>query len=703
MALWLLARTLTASKFMPSLSDPIISINGLGKKTSDRLNQLGIHSLEHLVFHLPRRYQDKTSITPLSRANVNDEILIELTIDRIEVVPSRQRQLLCYLSDNQNHRILLRFFHFTQYQKQALIRGETIQCFGEIKIGRQGLEMHHPEYRVISQNQKPLLESTLSPIYPLCSGISQNKMKQWVNYSLEVLQISQLDDYFEKITQQSMPSLKSSLMLLHHPEKNEDLSKIESFKHISQQRLIIEELATNQLNLLKTKKARKSKKTNAFKIQDSLSNKLLGSLDFDLTNSQSRCIKEINEDLSSSEPMLRLLQGDVGSGKTIVAVFALIQAVENNFQAVIMAPTEILARQHLQNFTDYLKPLNIQIAYLSGSQNPQERREHLDFIESGEAKVVVGTHALFQESVNFENLSLVIIDEQHKFGVHQRLSLSKKANKTPHQLVMTATPIPRSLTMSAYADLDTSVIDELPPGRQAVETIALSNSRRDELIEKIKKISDEGRQIYWVCTLIEESEVLRAESAEKTFNYLTDNLKDLTVVMIHGKRTKSEKEMIMRDFEKGKINLLVATTVIEVGVNVPNASLMIVENSERLGLAQLHQLRGRVGRGSEKSICILMYQSPLSDNAKERLDILRQSNDGFMIAQKDLELRGPGEILGTQQTGIASMKIANIVRDTYLLKEAGYYSSKMLEASEDSQNAMISRWIDDEKTHYFDA
>ena len=703
MALWLLARTLTASKFMPSLSDPIISIKGLGKKTSDRLNQLGIHSLEHLVFHLPRRYQDKTSITPLSRANVNDEILIELTIDRIEVVPSRQRQLLCYLSDNQNHRILLRFFHFTQYQKQALIRGETIQCFGEIKIGRQGLEMHHPEYRVISQNQKPLLESTLSPIYPLCSGISQNKMKQWVNYSLEVLQISQLDDYFEKITQQSMPSLKSSLMLLHHPEKNEDLSKIESFKHISQQRLIIEELATHQLNLLKTKKARKSKKTNAFKIQDSLSNKLLGSLDFDLTNSQSRCIKEINEDLSSSEPMLRLLQGDVGSGKTIVAVFALIQAVENNFQAVIMAPTEILARQHLQNFTDYLKPLNIQIAYLSGSQNPQERREHLDFIESGEAKVVVGTHALFQESVNFENLSLVIIDEQHKFGVHQRLSLSKKANKTPHQLVMTATPIPRSLTMSAYADLDTSVIDELPPGRQAVETVALSNSRRDELIEKIKKISDEGRQIYWVCTLIEESEVLRAESAEKTFNYLTDNLKDLTVVMIHGKLTKSEKEIIMRDFEKGKINLLVATTVIEVGVNVPNASLMIVENSERLGLAQLHQLRGRVGRGSEKSICVLMYQSPLSANAKERLDILRQSNDGFMIAQKDLELRGPGEILGTQQTGIASMKISNIVRDAYLLKEAGYYSSIMLEASEDSQNAMISRWIDDEKTHYFDA
>ena len=688
---------------MPSISDPIISIKGLGKKTSDRLNQLGIHTLEHLVFHLPTRYQDKTSITPLSDAGIHDEILIEATIDRIEVIPSRQRQLLCYLSDNQNHRILLRFFHFNQYQKQALIRGETMQCFGEIKIGRKGLEMHHPEYRIITQNQSPLLEPTLTPIYPLCSGISQNKMKQWVNYSLEVLKISQLDDYFEKITQQSMPSLKSSLMLLHHPEKDEDLSKIESFKHISQQRLIIEELATHRLSLLKTKKARKGKKTNAFILNNTLSDKLLNSIDFNLTNAQSRCIKEINDDLASSEPMLRLLQGDVGSGKTIVAVFALIQAVENNFQAAIMAPTEILARQHLQNFTQYLESLNIQIAYLSGSQNTQERREQISLIESGKAKVVIGTHALFQDSVNFKDLSLVIIDEQHKFGVHQRLSLTKKANNTPHQLVMTATPIPRSLTMSAYADLDTSIIDELPPGRQAIETIALSNLRRDELISKIRKISNEGRQIYWVCTLIEESEALRAESAEKTFKYLKDHLKDLTVVMIHGRLTKVEKESIMKDFENGRINLLVATTVIEVGVNVPNASLMIVENAERLGLAQLHQLRGRVGRGSEKSICILMYQSPLSDYAKERLDILRQSNDGFMIAQKDLELRGPGEILGTQQTGIASMKIANIVRDAYLLKEAGYYSSRMLEARLESQNALINRWIDEEKTHYFDA
>ncbi|MDP0595356.1 MAG: ATP-dependent DNA helicase RecG [Candidatus Thioglobus sp.] len=688
---------------MPSLSDPIISISGLGQKTADRLNQLGIHTLEHLLFHLPSRYQDKTTITSLSSANVEEEILIEVTIDRIEVIPARQRQLLCYLSDNQNQRVLLRFFHFTQYQKQALIRGETIQCFGEIKIGRQGLEMHHPEYRIISQDQKPLLESTLTPVYPLCAGVSQNKMKQWVNNALDVLKANVIDDYFEKITQSTMPSLKDSLFLLHHPNKNEDLSKIEAFTHISQQRLIIEELAAHQLSLLKIKEARKSKESKKISIKNALNNKLLSSLEFDLTSAQSRCISQINEDLSSSEPMHRLLQGDVGSGKTIVAVFALLQAAENNFQTAVMAPTEILARQHLQNFSNYLTPLGIQIAFLSGSQNTQERKDNLSLIENGKAKVIIGTHALFQENVYFEDLALVIIDEQHKFGVHQRLSLSKKASLTPHQLVMTATPIPRSLTMSAYADLDTSIIDELPPGRQTIETVALSNARRDELITKIEQISKEGRQIYWVCTLIEESEALRAESAEKTFTYLTDNLRDLKVVMIHGRLTKSEKEIIMSDFSSGKTNLLVATTVIEVGVNVPNASLMIVENAERLGLAQLHQLRGRVGRGSEKSACVLLYQSPLSQTAKERLDILRQSNDGFLIAQKDLELRGPGEILGTQQTGIASMKIADIVRDSYLLKQVGYYSSKMLEAEHTSQNALMTRWIDEEKTHYFDA
>ena len=687
---------------MPTLSDPLISIGGLGKKTSERLNQLGIYTLEHLLFHLPNRYQDKTRITPLAEAHVGREILVELTIERIEEAPTRQRQLLCFLTDDNNKRLLLRFFHFSQFQKQALVRDEIIQCFGEIKIGRQGLEMHHPEYRILSQ-QAPLYETTLTPVYPLCQGVTQNKLKQWINIALETLNASVIDDHFKKMANNSMPSLKEALFTLHHPKKGEDLSKIADFKHISQQRLIIEELSAHQLGLKQVKLRRKSIISNIFTLETKLSDQLEKSLDFSVTPAQARCIKEINTDLTSEQPMLRLLQGDVGSGKTIVAVFALLQAVSNGFQTAVMAPTEILARQHQQSFSEYLQKLGIVIAFLSGSQNTQEREEQLSKISSGEAHVVIGTHALFQENVSFNNLGLIIIDEQHKFGVHQRLSLAQKANKTPHQLVMTATPIPRSLTMSAYADLDTSVIDELPPGRQAIQTIALSNNRKNEIIEKIKQVCADGRQIYWVCTLIEESEALRAESAENTFYYLNENLKNLRIVLIHGRLNKAEKEEIMEDFSQGRIDVLVATTVIEVGVNVPNASLMIVENSERLGLAQLHQLRGRVGRGNEKSICILMYQSPLSDSAKQRLDILRQTCDGFAIAEKDLELRGPGEILGTQQKGIAGMKIANIVRDAYLLKQASYYSEMLLNEPRATQLTLLNRWIDEDRSDYANA
>ena len=634
---------------------------------------------------------------------MGDEILVELTIDKLEEVPTRQRQLLCYLSDNNNQKLLIRFFHFNHYQKQTFVRGEYIQCFGEIKIGRSGLEMHHPEYRLISQKQRPLLDSTLTPVYPLTAGITQNKIKLWVAQALDILRATVINDYFERIAKNTMPNLKDSLYLLHHPKKGENLISISNFKHIAQQRLIIEELAAQKLNLLRIKARRKSPKSSIFSIDENLPSKLIESLDFKLTGAQLRCIGEINKDLSSSQPMLRLLQGDVGSGKTIVAVFILLQAIENNFQTAIMAPTEILAQQHLQNFNSYLDHLGIKVAFLSGSQNTEERKTQTNLIASGKAQIVIGTHALFQESVSFNNLGLVIIDEQHKFGVHQRLSLAQKAKKIPHQLVMTATPIPRSLTMSVYADLDTSIIDELPPGRQKIETIALSNNRRDEVVERIKKVCIEGKQIYWVCTLIEESEALRAESAEKTYLYLSKKLEGIKVVMIHGKLNKADKQIIMQDFAKEKINVLVATTVIEVGLNVPNASLMIVENSERLGLAQLHQLRGRVGRGSEKSVCVLMYQSPLSDSAKQRLDILRHSDDGFAIAQKDLELRGPGEVLGTQQTGIADMKIANIVRDAYLLKQAGYYASQMLEAEEKEQHSLINRWIDNDKSHYANA
>ena len=497
-----------------------------------------------------------------------------------------------------------------------------------------------------------------------------------------------------------MPTLKQALNTLHHPQITDNIDQIANFRHISQQRLIIEELCAQQLSLLKLKNERKQAISNIFKISESLPDQLSSNLGFDLTTAQQRCIDEINTDLGTSQPMLRLLQGDVGSGKTIVAVFACLQAVENGFQTAIMAPTEILANQHLHGFSDYLTPLGIQIAFLTGSQNSQQRNEQLALVRSGAAQIVIGTHALFQEAVAFDNLGLVIIDEQHKFGVHQRLSLAQKAHNTPHQLVMTATPIPRSLTMSAYADLDSSIIDELPPGRSPIQTVALANDKKEKVLDKIRQVCHEGNQVYWVCTLIEESEVLRAQSATDTQLYLTENLPDLCIVLIHGRMNKQEKNDIMLRFSMGEIDVLVATTVIEVGVNVPNASLMVIENAERLGLAQLHQLRGRVGRGSDASICILMYQAPLSNNAIERLDILRQTNDGFKIANKDLELRGPGEILGTQQTGIAEMKIANIVRDGYLLKQVNYYAAELLRLDENKQQALIHRWITHDKSQY---
>ena len=685
---------------MQQLSDPIITLNGLGPKAQEKLNNIGIYNLEHLLFHLPLRYQNKTKFSQLATLQVGTEALLQLTIDRIEEVPTKQRQLLCYLSDEHQRTLLLRFFHFNQYQKQQLVRGELIECFGEVKIGRDGLEMHHPEYRLISKSQPTLLEKTLSPIYPLTGNIHQAQIKKWINTALETLEKTKLADDFKNLAKNSIPSLKQALTTLHHPKEDENLEKIAQFRHISQQRLIIEELCAHQLSLLQVKNQRKSKISNIFNISNTLSDQLLKNLGFELTSAQQKSIDEINHDLNSDQPMLRLLQGDVGSGKTIVAVFACLQAIENGFQTAIMAPTEILAQQHFQGFSNYLKPLGIQLAFLTGSQNTTDRAEQLAQIESGKAQVVIGTHALFQARVIFKKLGLAIIDEQHKFGVHQRLSLAQKAHNSAHQLVMTATPIPRSLTMSAYADLDTSIIDELPPGRTPVKTIALGNERKDEVIEKIKQVCASNNQVYWVCTLIEESEVLRAESATNTHHYLQDNLADLSVVLIHGRMSKDEKSKIMQDFARGDIHVLVATTVIEVGVNVPNASLMVIENSERLGLAQLHQLRGRVGRGSDKSICILMYQAPLSNNARERLDILRQTNDGFAIANKDLELRGPGEILGTQQTGIANMKIANIVRDSYLLKQVNYFAKAYMTLSEAQQNQLILRWISDDKTQY---
>ena len=685
---------------MQDLSDSITTLDGLGLKTAQKLNNIGIYTLWHLLFHLPYRYQNKTKITPLSNIQVGKEYLVRLTIGHVKEVNTRRKQLICYLHDENNLKLILRFFNFSSYQKIGFNRGGNIECFGEIKISRQGLEMHHPDYSLISQKQKPLIEKTLSPIYPLTADIRQLQLKKWIKSAIKVLQDSNFIDYFKNVTKNYLPTMKQSIITLHYPNKFENIDNIKQFKHPAQKRLIIEEFCANRISLLEEKTKHKTKISNTFTIKNNLSNKLLKSIEFKLTNAQKKSIAEINQDLSSNHPMLRLLQGDVGSGKTIVAVFSCLQAIENGFQAAIMVPTEILSFQHLTSFSKYTKPLNIKLSLLNSSQNAKQKKQQLADIKSGEAKIIIGTHSLFQENVVFDNLGLIIIDEQHKFGVHQRLLLSKKAKNTPHQLIMTATPIPRSLTMSAYAYLSCSIIDEIPPGRKQIKTIVINNTRKHEVIEKIKQVCENNNQAYWVCTLIEESENMRDESAKNTFEYLKNNLPNLSIALVHSKLDKDEKQKIMLDFANGDIDVLVATTVIEVGLNVINASLMIIENTERLGLAQLHQLRGRIGRGNDASICILMYQKPLSKKAAARLGILRQTNDGFKIAQKDLELRGPGEILGTQQTGITNMQIANIVRDGYLLETVNFYSNQLLKINKDELKTLINRWITEKKIKY---
>ncbi len=688
---------------MYQLSNSIIILDGLGPKTQQKLNAIGIFNLEHLLFQLPTHYQDKTKLTKLNQVQIGDEVLIQLTIKYTEQISTHQKQLLCYLSDSNHRSLLLRFFYFNQYQKQNFIRGDIIQCFGEIKMGQNSLEIHNPEYRLISKGQANLLEKTLSPIYPLTANIRQAQMKKWIDTALEVLQQSDLFDNFKNLTNNTMPTLKQALNTLHHPKVDDNIKQIANFKHFSQQRLIIEELCTQRLSLLKLKSKRKSKISNIFKIKNRLTQKALDNLKFQLTQAQQSCINDINSDLSSNHPMLRLLQGDVGSGKTIIAVFACLQAIENGFQTTIIAPTEILAAQHLQGFSNYLTPLGIDIAFLTDSQSAIQKSKQLEKINSDTARIIIGTHVLLQTQVVFDKLGLVIINEQHKFGVHQCLSLIQKSHNTPHQLVITDTPIPKSLTISVYADLDYSIIDKLPTGRTPTNTIVLGNDKKNKVIEKIKQVCNTGNQVYWVCTLIEESEVLRTESATNTHNYLKKNLEGLTVVLIHGRMKKYKKSHVIAQFLKGEIDVLVATTEIEAGINIINTSLMVIENSERLGLTQLHQLRSRVGRSLDTSICsicILMYQAPLSYNAIVRLDILRKTNDGFKIALKDLELRGPSEILGTQQIGITNMKIANIVRDRYLLKQVQSYSKQFLKLDKNKQQILITRWITNDNDPY---
>ena len=681
-----------------SLAQAITQIKGLGIGSAKKLHQFGIYTQIQLLFHLPIHYQDKTHLTPLSEVVVGQLALLELTLEKIEKTNHRQKQLLCYLTDEQGRRLLLRFFYWREFQASLFSRGQTIQCFGEVSIRQLGLEMVHPEYSILSINQPSLLSKTLSPVYPNTLGIAPIKLKKWIKQTIELMHQEQLVDILSS-HQIGAPSLAESITTLHYPHYS-DLETISQWQHPAQKRLIFDELCAKNLALLQVKQQRQTQYSQNFPVPMTLNHQLKQSLEFKLTQAQNRVINEIQNDLNKNQPMMRLLQGDVGSGKTIVSIFASLSAITSGYQVAMMVPTEILAKQHFKIFNQYLSPLNIKCALLLASQTKLERQHDENLCQLGQAMIVIGTHTLFQESAVFKQLGLVIIDEQHKFGVHQRLKLTKKAKHTPHQLIMTATPIPRSLAMSAYADLETSVIDELPKNRKLITTVALSNQRKTQVFEKIKQVCSNKQQVYWVCTLIDDSEILPMQSANTALEQLKLSLPNLKIALIHGKLKKEQKQTIMHQFYQKNIDVLIATTVIEVGVDVPNASLMVIENAERLGLAQLHQLRGRVGRDSIQSVCILMYGKPLTAQAKLRLDILRQSNDGFVIAQKDLELRGPGEILGSAQTGAMQFKIADIVRDVDLLTLATQVCPELLTQNIAQQNVLITRWCGDDQLEY---
>jgi ATP-dependent DNA helicase RecG len=675
----------------------VTGLRGVGERLAERLAVLGVETLEDLLFLLPQRYEDRTQLTPLGalipgrRASVEGEVLLA------EVAFRGRRQLLCRIGDGSGF-LTLRFFHFSAQQSAALVRGVVLRCFGEVRRGPKGLEMVHPEYRRIERGAATPLDEHLTPIYPLTEGITQGRLRQLTSLALDQIRARDLPDWLppEVLADAELPALRDALEYVHRPPKDAPVQELLEWRHPAQRRLAFEELLAHQLSLKALRRRVQADPGWPLHGPGELKGRLLRALPFKPTSAQSRVLGEIEADLERSTPMLRLVQGDVGCGKTLIAALAATHAVELDTQAALMAPTELLADQHAQNFRRWFEPLGIPVALLTGRQSGKARERLLEGIRLGHAPIVIGTHALFQEGVSFSALALVIVDEQHRFGVHQRLSLREKGareGRQPHQLIMTATPIPRTLAMTAYADLDVSVIDEMPPGRSPVKTVVIADARRDEVVVRIRTACLEGRQAYWVCPLIDESEEMPYEAAERTQAALAEALPELEVALVHGRMAGPAKERTMRRFKEGEIQLLVATTVIEVGVDVPNATLMVIENAERLGLAQLHQLRGRVGRGSHASSCVLIYRAPLSPLARERLAVMRHTNDGFEVARRDLLLRGPGELLGTRQTGLAQLKVADLVRDSDLLPRVQAAAERMLRAWPAQVAPLIRRWV----------
>lgn len=673
---------------------PLTTLSGVGAVLGNRLAKLGLSTLHDLLFHFPLRYEDRTRIYPINTLTLGLHATVEGEVLSCEVLQGKRRMLLCRISDPTGI-ISLRFLYFNAGIKNAFQIGKKVRAFGEIKRGKHHYEIIHPQYTFNLTPNAPNSNATLTPVYPTTEGLTQTVLRQLTDQALALLTHNPPPELLPAHPLlESMP-LVDAIKLIHRPPPGTDLVALEQGKHPAQLRLIKEELLAHHLSLLLLRQ--QTQQHPALPLpQRQLADQLLNALPFTLTGAQQRVFEEIYHDVCQPKPMMRLVQGDVGSGKTIIAALSALLAIAEGKQAALLAPTELLAEQHLANFTRWLTPFGINIGWLLGKQKGKKRQQQMQDIATGQVQMVIGTHALFQDPVEFHDLALVIIDEQHRFGVNQRLNFWEKGQQKtayPHQLVMTATPIPRTLSMTAYADLDVSIIDELPPNRTPITTVAIPDSRRLEIIERVKRACEERKQVYWVCTLIKESEVLEAQAAEETFEDLKLHLPDCRIGLVHGKMKADEKQAIMQQFKAGDCDLLVATTVIEVGVDVPNASLMIIENPERLGLAQLHQLRGRVGRGDIASHCVLLYKTPLSQTAKKRLQVMRESHDGFYIAEQDLEIRGPGEILGTRQTGSIAFKIADLARDKALIPQIHRLAHDILRQSPKTSTALIARWL----------
>jgi ATP-dependent DNA helicase RecG len=682
-----------------NLASPLTVLNGVGPALAKKLERLSLARVEDLLFLLPLRYEDRTQLVRIGALQPGTRCLVSGEVLLAETVYRGRRNLLVRVSDGSGQ-LTLRFFHFSRQQVAQFKLGARLTCFGEARKGSAGLEMIHPEYRILRDNQDAAVNDTLTAIYPATEGVQQGRLRNLTDQALRLMQQHPPEELLPSDVRDrlGLPELAEAVLYLHRPPADADVERMLSGTHPCQQRLAFEELLAHYMSLRNLRALAQTESACALADGTEQVADFIDSLPFTLTGAQQRVVGEILDDVSRPHPMMRLIQGDVGSGKTVVAAIACLKAITCGVQAAIMAPTELLAEQHWRSFGDWFRPLGIEPAWLSGSQGSKARREALEAIADGSAPLVVGTHALFQEGVEFHNLALVVIDEQHRFGVHQRVALREKGvgeQGYPHQLVMTATPIPRTLAMAAYADLDTSVIDELPPGREPVSTIAVPDTRRDEIVDRVREACRSGQQAYWVCPLIEESDVFDFEAAEASYAMLTEALPDLRIGLVHGRMKAAQKESGMQAFKEGVIQLLVATTVIEVGVDVPNASLMIIENAERMGLSQLHQLRGRVGRGTRQSHCVLLYKPPLGQLARSRLAVLRDTNDGFVVAQRDLELRGPGELLGTKQTGLPDYRIANLVRDAELMPGVQVAAETIARSAPGQGAAIVRRWLGD--------